>query len=288
MESMPSAGVGPFRPRGVGDLLSAAFSLYAKHWQALVGIAAIVIVPFTFVQYLLTDQVFKESAGVVVDETTGTITVSSSFGRSVLISLLVGLIGVLITQALTGAIARAAAGSLIGETPTAGSAYQYGFSRLWSILWIGLLVGLVVAGGLILFIIPGIYFGVKLAVSVPSLVVEDTRGSKAMGRSWNLTSGQFWHVLGTVVVAMIISGIVSAILTSWTGSSWVFAWIMSSIAQIITVPFTALVIMLVYIDLRVRKEAYTAQGLEMDLRSPGLGGPGASGMTPPPPPPPIA
>jgi hypothetical protein len=53
-----------------------------------------------------------------------------------------------------------------------------------------ILVGLASIGGLILFIIPGIYIGVRLAVSIEALVVEGRRGTQAMGRSWELVGGQ--------------------------------------------------------------------------------------------------
>lgn len=35
-----------------------------------------------------------------------------------------------------------------------------------------------------MFIIPGIYIGVRLAVSIQALVVEGKRGTEAMSRSW--------------------------------------------------------------------------------------------------------
>jgi hypothetical protein len=54
------------------------------------------------------------------------------------------------------------------------------------VLLVSVLVGLATIGGLILFIIPGIYIGVRLAVSIEALVVEGRRGTQAMGRSWEL------------------------------------------------------------------------------------------------------
>ena len=56
-------------------------------------------------------------------------------------------------------------------------------------LLVSVLVGLATVGGLILLVIPGIYIGVRLAVSIEALVVEGRRGTQAMGRSWELVGG---------------------------------------------------------------------------------------------------
>jgi hypothetical protein len=42
---------------GIGEILSTAFQLYQRHWRTLLAIAAMVVVPFTLLQYLLVDQV---------------------------------------------------------------------------------------------------------------------------------------------------------------------------------------------------------------------------------------
>jgi hypothetical protein len=129
------------------------------------------------------------------------------------------------------------------------------------------LVGLVVAVGFILLIIPGIIFLTLLAVAVPALVIEGSGVTASMGRSWNLAKGYFWHVLGTIIVAAIIAGIVSGILGALGSSNWFLGWIFGSIATIITGPFTALVSVLLYLDLRTRSEALTAGQLRSELAS---------------------
>jgi hypothetical protein len=42
---------------GIGEILSTAFQLYRRHWRTLLAITAVVVVPFTLLQYLLGDQV---------------------------------------------------------------------------------------------------------------------------------------------------------------------------------------------------------------------------------------
>jgi hypothetical protein len=72
---------------------------------------------------------------------------------------------------LTGAITRAVAAEVAGEDSSVEQSYRFGFHRLGAVLAVSVLVGLATIAGFILFIIPGIYIGVRLAVSVEALVV---------------------------------------------------------------------------------------------------------------------
>jgi L-cysteine desulfidase len=117
-------------------------------------------------------------------------------------------------------------------------------------------------------IIPGIIFAVMLTVSVPALVVENRKGTDAMGRSWNLVKGHFWHVLGTIFVAGIITGIISGIIGAIgaaIGDNWFISWIFQALAQILVAPFSALVGVLLYLDLRARSESLTPDQLRGEL-----------------------
>jgi hypothetical protein len=261
----------PLLPKGIGDILSAAFTIYKEKWQQFFVIVAIVAVPLSIIQYFLQDQLVSP-ATVHVDPTTGVITTTggSSFGTLVAGSILLALIGVLIYEIMAGAITRAAAGSVVGITIDADDSYRYGLARLGSILLIGILTGLAVGLGFIFLIIPGLFLLVKFAVSIPALVVENKRGTQAMSRSYELTSGHFWHVAGTVLLAAILTGIVSGILTApFASGGWFLRAIAASIAQIVTAPFTALVSVLVYLDLRARKESLTSDGLRAELAASG-------------------
>jgi uncharacterized membrane protein len=102
--------------------------------------------------------------------------------------LIAALAGVVMFLVLAGAITRAVAAGTVGEDPGVEQSYRFGFHRFWSVLLVGLLVGLAVVGGLILFIIPGIWIGFRLSLSTQALVVEGRRPTEAMGRSWALVA----------------------------------------------------------------------------------------------------
>jgi hypothetical protein len=237
-------GPGGIRPRTPGEIWSEAFRIYKENAANLLLIVAVVVVPLTLV-----------SAVIVQTGTT-------------IVGLLVGAaIGIIIWAVLQAAILRGAAQATIGDTVDIEASYRWGLARFGSVLLVALLVGIVVAVGFLLLIIPGFIFLVFLSVSEPALIVENRRGTEAMSRSWNLVRGHFWHALVVILIAAIITGVIQGILSAIGGDNWFVAWIFTAIAQIITAPFTALVTVLLYLDLRARSEALTAERLRTELAS---------------------
>jgi MFS family permease len=259
--SMPGSGGLP--PRGIGEILTTAFEIYKDNAASLLLIVAVVVVPLSLLSALLA-QAFAPETTVEIG---GPPVESRSFFVALLAGLIVVAIGFVIGAILQAAILRGAAQATIGDPVDIEGSYRWGLRRLGSVLLISLLVALIVAVGLFLLIIPGIILGVFLSVAIPALVVENQRGTDALKRSWNLVSGHFWHALAVLVVAAIIAAIVGLILGLIGGSNWFVSWIFSAIAQIITAPFTALVGIILYLDLRARKESLSAEMLRAELAS---------------------
>jgi len=251
------------RPMGIGEILSTAFQLYRRHWRTLLAISAVVVVPLTLLQYLLGDLVRTQgeetSNGVVVE------TASWSVGIAGLLAALAGLLMYLI---LTGAITRAVAAEVAGQDPSVEQSYRFGFHRLGSVLLVSVLVGLATVAGLILFVIPGIWIGVRLAVSIEALVVEGRRGTEAMGRSWSLVGGHWWHAFFTLVVAALLVGVVNAVITvPFSATNWFVQAVAAAVATVVTLPYGVLVGVLLYLDLRARKERLSLEALRADLQA---------------------
>ena len=288
MNAGGSAGAGgvELRPRGIGEILSTAFELYTKNWQALVTLVAVVAIPLGLITYFVVDRLIRKSVtvssaigqnGTIVVHTTG------DAWRPLLGAGLLQIVAVLITLVLTGAITREAAGVFIGKTFTLGDAYAFGLARLGPILWISFLVILIFAGvALVLVLLALALSGIvvllamlafvaylilytRLIATIPSLVVENQRGTMALSRSWQLTKGRSWPVFGTLIVALLITAIVSGIITAPFGRNWFIRGILNGVAESVTLPFTSLVTVLIYLDLRVRKESLDRARLQSDL-----------------------
>jgi hypothetical protein len=256
-------------PKTLGEILSAAFNIYKANASKLILIVALVVFPLSFISAL--------SSGVVFAGTKHTDTIFEQ------VVVVIGASDCLLRarssqdhqhhhRRAPGRILRAAAQATIGDPVDAEESYRFGFKRLGSVILVSVLVGLAVVGGFILLIIPGIIFLVLFSVSIPVLIVENRRGREAMRRSWNLAKGHFWHAFGVIIVAGLIVGFISGIIGAIGGSAWIVRWIFTAIGQTITAPFTALVSVLLYLDLRARSEALSADTLRAELAAAGSSG----------------
>jgi hypothetical protein len=256
-------GMAALPPRGIGEILSTAFQLYRRYWRTLVAIAAVVVVPLTLLQYGI-GRWFRSHGQQLHDQ----VVVSTSFWAVAGASLLAALVGLLLYQVLTGAITRTIATEVAGQDLGLEQSYRFGFARLGPILVVSILVGLATLLGLIVLIIPGIYIGVRLAVSIQALVVEGKRGTDAMRRSWDLVGGHWWHAAFTLLVGALITGVVNAVITApFSAGAWFLQGIAAAVATIVTLPYGALVGVLLYLDLRARKERLDLDTLKANLEA---------------------
>lgn len=181
-------------------------------------------------------------------------------GQTLLITLIaiaVDIVIVLIGVALIAVIAA----SIMGTDPGAGAIIAT------------FLAALVLA---VLVFIAAVFLIVRLSLAPAALMLENTGVVEGIGRSWALTRGSFWRVLGILVLAGLITGIVSGTLSF--GLGMIFGVIsvglpaaqplaaaggvlLTSIMSALVLPFTAAVTALTYIDLRMR-----AEGLDVELR----------------------
>jgi hypothetical protein len=227
------------------------------------AIAAVVVVPLTLLQYGI-GHWFRSHG----QQLQGQVEVSTSFWAVASASLLAALVGLLLYQVLTGAITRNIASEVAGQDLGLEQSYRFGFARLGPILVVSILVGLATLLGLIVFIIPGIYIGVRLAASTQALVIEGKRGTEAMRRSWELVGGHWWHAAFTLVVAGLITAVVNAIITApFSAGAWFIQGIAAAVATTVTLPYGALVGVLLYLDLRARKDRLDLDTLKADLQA---------------------
>jgi hypothetical protein len=256
-------GIAALSPRGIGQILRTAFQLYQRHWRTLMAIAAVVVVPLTLLQYGI-GHWFRSHGQQLHDPAAA----STSFWAVASASLLAALVGLLLYQVLTGAITRTIATEVAGQDLGLEESYRFGLARLAPILVVSILVGLATLLGLIVFVIPGIYIGVRLAVSTQALIVEDKRGSQVMRRSWELVGGHWWHAALTLLVAGLITGVVNAVITAPFGAgAWFLQGIAAAVATIVTLPYGALVGVLLYLDLRARNERLDLDTLKGNLQA---------------------
>jgi hypothetical protein len=152
----------------------------------------------------------------------------------------------------------------------------------------------VYAGAIIIGILGGIaafcltvWFSIMFSLAVPAVVLEGQGPVSALRRSWRLVKRSFWRVLGILLLAGIIVSIAGVLLQlpftflealfgggggafGLTGTRTIPVVIISGVGSIVagavTRPISAGVTVLLYLDMRMRKE-----GLDLALRSAAAG-----------------
>ena len=268
-------GKGPaLREMGVGEILDATLKIYRNNWKTLLAIVAIVMVPYIFLQAIVVDITTPDFPDFDVRNPASLESFQQDvgfFGGTLGGALLTLILAFIITPFVTGAVAKATADIYLGGDPEVGSTYSFALSKLGSLLLVSILYGLAVIGGFILLIIPGIYFAVKFIFSTTTVVVEGRSGTDALKRSGALVKDYFWKVLGTYLLAAILVGIIGGLLGYIIGlglgflPDWLAGAVAQSITQVLTTPFLTMVIVLLYFDLRIRKEAFDLSLMAQEL-----------------------
>ena len=229
-----------------------------------------------------------------------------AFGLAVLLTIIVQAI-------LAGLLAQIIARGVGGQQISAADAWRVTRPRLPSLLLatllvllaglgpllvVGLILGVAALAGAppavyavvallgVVALVLTIWFSTMLSLVTPVVVLEHERPARALARSWHLVARSFWRVFGITLLAGIIVAIaggilqlpftfIGAVLGSGIGGTVIIV-IGAIAAGTVTRPITAGVTVLLYVDMRMRKE-----GLDLALRTasgsgqPGSGQPGS-------------
>jgi hypothetical protein len=271
------------RPLGVLEVLDTATKLYRSQALNLWMAVAVVIVPLELVRFLIERAALSN---VVLIDGTLYATAGGSTG-GILPLLLTSLIGVLAELISVGAIFKLLLDAYLGRRVDLRESLSFAASKVGSLLWLSILSAIIVIVGFVLIIVPGVYALVALSVAVPVLMFEGLTGMAAMRRSQQLVSGLWWSTFGRLICAyivyfvavLVIGAVVGALIYGLAGSSVTFYLLLTSVAAgigtILATPFISSVVAVIYIDLRVRKEA-----LDLELLAGGLGSGGSPSGSP--------
>lgn len=261
------------RPLGVGEILDTAFRVYRNRFKDLIIAVAIPMVPLVALQVLVTLSSRSDT-----DPTTGATTNANVVLGGLGATLIIGLIAGALAE---GASVRILADQYLGTSTSWQESLRYAFGRLGSIVWVALLMAVLEGIGLFVCIIPGVYLWAAFAVSIPVLLIENTRGSQALSRSRLLVSGRWWPTFGTLLVVWLLAsflrGISSALLTggfvatsgvTTSTAATALSGVVGGIITIVFAPLTAAVVTIIYFDLRIRKEGFDVALMAQRLGTP--------------------
>ena len=224
-----------------------------------------------------------------------------TFTALFIVLVVVALLQALVVQPVaTAAMTRAVSDIYLERPVTMGAAYRAVMARIWSVLGVaGLLVlvfggllagtaGLLVlavlalgAGGVVLWIVilPAagvavVFLYARWLFAAPVVILEGRRATDAMARSWNLVRGSTMRVLGISALVSLIAGILGAIISGLLSLVTQFGdanvqLVLSQLARLIAAvaiqPIAFIVVVLLYYDQRIRREAFDIEMLAATL-----------------------
>ena len=254
------------------------------------------------------------TSGTSADDTELALETFRITGVTSLVQLGPSLLLSLVSTILTGLLIMTVSRSVLGRIATPGEVWARVRPRIWPLIGQSMVIGVIslvaalfslglfvtivaaiisaldgdpnltaiMVGVLVLFIltlvfiIVAVYLTIRLSFSSAALILENVGVWEGMRRSWQLTKGSFWRVLGILLLALLITSLlimfVSGALSIVGGVAigvgqgpyaiaMAVTSFLSSVLQAAVLPFTSAVVALTYIDLRMRKE-----GLDVELR----------------------
>ena len=200
------------------------------------------------------------------------------------------------TPLLTGLLIVAVSKAVLGQKVSVGQVV--GSRRIWAVLGFSLLlffgmltvfvafVVLVVlvssggAGAVLLFVVVGglaltagwLWLTVRTLLVPPALMLEGEGFWPTVARAWRLTHGSFWRLLGIYLLVVLILGVLTSLVSYPLTMLAFFLSAVSTMAALavnavtlvlmstITTAFEAVVVALLYLDVRMRRE-----GLDLEL-----------------------
>lgn len=156
------------------DLLRASFLMYRTHAKLFVGYASWLLLSYAAIVLatLIPNEGVRTGLGIAIQLADGLLWL----WISVIMVVLVHQIG------------------LKKEIDTS-VVPLYALSVLGSFVWVSLLQALTIAGGILLFIVPGIIFLVWFGFATQALLLDGKRGLDALSASRDLARGRFWKTV---------------------------------------------------------------------------------------------
>ncbi len=265
-------------PMTTGEILDRSFRLYRSHFIRFIAIVAIVYVPIALLSTVLQHVVLTASRGG-----------EDMVGLRVVGSLVLAFGTILAMSLCNAALLKSISESYLGGDVSVGQAYRFVLPKLGTLIWAAILVYVVVVLGLFLLVVPGIIFSLWYALTTQAIVLENLKARRGMKRSKALVSGNLGKVFLVYLVVLLITVILGSLLSY--GSQYLAGVVAGDnvtlrllivrvgglIGEVLGAPIGAGAMILLYYDLRIRKEGFD---LEMLARSLAIEGPAADAASP--------
>jgi hypothetical protein len=256
------------RPLAIGEILDTALTIYRQRAATMIRAVVLVVAPVQVLSAIVNLSAPDDFAPTDTSVGTGVETVDfelSTFLGFLAATLGVALLGMIASQLATAACLKSVSSAYLSGDPDWKESLRFARDHIWSLIWLSILYSLGLGVGFLLCLAPGIYLYGAWAVATPVLLIEGARGSKALGRSRRLVKGRWGPSFLVLVIGFFLGSIVQVALSGLllavvSQSNNVVAAVATAIAGTVSsalvTPFTAAVGVVLYFDLRVRKEGF--------------------------------
>lgn len=222
----------------IGGVFSRTFSILGRNFAPFALISAVATLPYVLFYWNQTAAV----PGAL-----------PKFNIDMALPFIVGFVLKMLIQAV---IVYAAFQDMRRRPVAIGESFGKALPRLAPILGLMIVEGLAVGFGTILLIVPGIILMMMWYVALPVCVVEQLGPIESLGRSSELTKGHRWKLFGLVLIVGIVGLIIGA--TIPIAGRLIFGRvgfvITQYLVQTVVGAFGAILVIVIYHDLRVAKE----------------------------------
>lgn len=298
------------RPMGIADILDETVELYKTSFVLLVGIAAVMHVPYSILAQYSTVHMLRMTTATTTANAPSPTELFSMMGMVVLSYLYLLVAAPFVTGALTYAVSERYLGrkaTIVGSfrrvfsfnvffqllaailvkaavliVPSALVGFGFAMVVLSATmnsaaLWVTLPILIVLGLGML---VVSVYLLLRLAIVESSLIVEMKGIGHALTRSWTLMPGSMVKCFVLLFVSWVVTALVTymagaptqtLIMTSMAkGGSpsqviMVLHTIISAVSGTILAPVMSIVTILVYYDIRIRKEGFDLELLASEL-----------------------
>lgn len=225
------------------EILDTSFRILRNHFGLLVGIAASVYVPM---------GMLGMGFASLVERGPGERSLLVLAGVILAVAILVTTAATLVFAAITWAIAEL----YCGRTVTWQQALARGQRHFARLLGTTILSSIFALLGFAFLIVPGVYLVLCWVVLWPVMLIERRFGTRALGRSRELMRGNLLRALGLLLVVWLVSAVLSTGLALPVAAFPMLQSVVSGAVNAVTSAYGAAVAVVLYFDVRCRKEAF--------------------------------
>ena len=242
-------------------MFEASVTIYRKRLRTLVTTAAVLVLPYAVLYAFLAEPVPVLPSEPTVEELREILT---ALGPWMLIRLFIATV-------MFAAVIRTVVETYVGIESSWQRSTVAAINRLPALAVVTVLFWSGTILGWMFLLIPGIFLLVSWSACLPVLIIEGADPVSAMLRSWRMTSGRRWSLFGALVVASLLVFLAGTLAYIVAGAVLVIVQghfgllLASEIAWVLVQPFIGVVLGVLYLDLRVRKEDLDSDWLSLQL-----------------------